>query len=103
MNLLTKKQPNKRTKEAQRRHEAWLLSVGVKGRSTLKGVDHIDLRLGITENAKLSNGIAGNGTKKDANVYTGDYIIGITTTHKSNLQPITSKQQAVDSANMRRN
>jgi hypothetical protein len=75
----------------------------VKGRSTLKGVDHIDLRLGITENAKLSNGIAGNGTKKDANVYTGDYIIGITTTHKSNLQPITSKQQAVDSANMRRN
>jgi hypothetical protein len=103
MNLSTKKQPNKRIKEAQLRHEAWLSSIGVKSRSALRGVDHVDLRLGITENAKLSNGIAGNGTKKDANVYTGDYIIGITTTHKSNLQPITSKQQAIDSANMRRN
>lgn len=94
---------NKRTLEAQARHEAWLLSIGVKGRSTLKGVDHVDLKAGITENAKLTNGVAGNGTKKDANVYTGDYIIGIATMHKSNLQPITSKEQAIDSANMRRN
>ena len=97
-----KNRSNKRTLEAQARHESWLLSMGVKGRSTLKGVDHVDLRAGITENAKLTNGVADNGTKKDANVYTGDYIIGIATMHKSNLQPITSKEQAIDSANMRR-
>lgn len=97
-----KNRSNKRTLEAQARHEAWLLSIGVKSRSTLKGVDHVDLRAGITENAKLTNGVAGNGTKKDANVYTGDYIIGIATMHKSNAVPITSREQAVESATMRR-
>ena len=97
-----KNRSNKRTLEAQARHESWLLSMGVKGRSTLEGVDHVDLRAGITENAKLTNGVAGNGTKKDANVYTGDYIIGIATMHKSNAVPITSREQAVESATMRR-
>ena len=89
--------------EAQARHEAWLASKGIKGRTKLKGVDHVNLREGITENAKLTNGIAGNGAKRDAKVYTGDYIIGIATMHKSNLQPVTSKEQAVDAATMRRN
>jgi hypothetical protein len=88
--------------EAQARHEAWLASVGVKGRTKLKGVEHVNLRDGISENAKLTNGIAGNGAKKAANVYTGDYIMGIATMHKSNAVPITSREQAVDSATMRR-
>ena len=94
---------NKRTLEAQARHEAWLLSIGVKGRSTLKGVDHVDLKAGITENAKLTNGVAGNGTKKDANVYTGDYIIGIATMHKSNAVPVFSDEEAKAISTMRRN
>lgn len=77
--------------------------MGVKGRTKLKGVEHVDLRAGLVENAKLANGIAGNGSKKEANVYTGDYILGIATMHKSNLQPITSKEQAIDASQMRRN
>lgn len=88
--------------EAQARHNAWLASIGVTERKKLKGVDHVNLRDGIVENAKLTNGIAGNGAKKAANVYTGDYIMGIATMHKSNAVPITSKEQAVDSAAMRR-
>jgi hypothetical protein len=97
-----KKKPNKRMLEAQARHEKWLESMGVKGRTKLKGVEHVNLREGLSENAKLTNGVAGNGAKKAANVYTGDYIMGIATMHKSNAVPITSKEQAVDSATMRR-
>ena len=97
-----KKKPNKRMLEAQARHEKWLESMGVKGRTKLKGVEHVNLREGLSENAKLTNGIAGNGAKKAANVYTGDYILGIATMHKSNAVPITSKEQAIDSATMRR-
>ena len=89
--------------EALARHEVWLLSVGVNGRTELKGVEHVNLRQGITSTVPLSNSIAGNGSKKDANVYTGDYIKGIATMHKSNAVPITSREQAIDSANMRRN
>ena len=88
--------------EAQARHEAWLASIGVKGRMKLKGVEHVNLREGLGDMVKLGDNIAGNGTKKDANVYTGDYVKGIATMHKSNAVPITSKQQAIDSANMRR-
>jgi hypothetical protein len=97
-----KKKPNKKMLEAQARHEKWLESMGVKGRTKLKGVEHVNLREGLSENAKLTNGVAGNGAKKAANVYTGDYIMGIATMHKSNAVPITSKEQAVDSATMRR-
>ena len=88
--------------EALIRHEAWLASIGVKTRTKLKGVEHVNLREGLGEKIKLSDNIAGNGTKKDANVYTGDYIKGIATMHKSNAVPITSREQAIDSANMRR-
>lgn len=100
--MKTKKKPNKRMIEAQARHDEWLASRGVGARIKLKGVEHVNLRQGITENAKLTNGIAGNGAKRADNVYTGDYIIGIATTHKSNLMPITSREQAVQVSSMRR-
>ncbi len=103
MGYMKSKKPTKRMLEAQARHEAWLASMGIRGRTKLKGVDHVNLRDGISENAKLTNGIAGNGAKLDTKIYTGDYIIGIATMHKSNLQPVTSKEQAVDAATMRRN
>lgn len=96
------KKVNKRMLEAQARHDAWLASMGIKGRTTLKGVEHVNLREGIIENAKLTNGVAGNGAKKQANVYTGDYIMGIATMHKSNAVPITSGEQAIEVSQMRR-
>ncbi len=34
--------------------------------------------------------------------YTGSYVIGVATLHKSNAVPVTSKQQAVEAGNMRR-
>jgi hypothetical protein len=51
----------------------------------------------------LSNNVAGFAPKKEPTKYTGDYIIGIATTHKSNLVPVTSKKQAVEASQMRRN
>ena len=48
-------------------------------------------------------GVCGMAPRKEGNKYTGDYIIGIATTHKSNLMPITSKKQAVEASTMRRN
>ena len=41
--------------------------------------------------------------KKEWQKYTGDYIIGLATTHKSNIVPISSKKQAEEAAQMRRN
>ena len=42
------------------------------------------------------------GTRKEAPKYTGTLIVGVAIMHKSCLQPIISKQQAIESATMRR-
>jgi hypothetical protein len=43
-------------------------------------------------------------SKKETNVYTGEQVLlGISTLHKSCLQPVFDKQTAIDNANMRRN
>lgn len=46
---------------------------------------------------------SGNETAQRSDVkYTGDLIKGISITHKSNLVPVTSREQAIDIAHMRR-
>jgi len=44
----------------------------------------------------------GVASKKEANTYTGDKIIGIGNLHKSNLVPVFKEQDAKDLASMRR-
>ena len=44
----------------------------------------------------------GSASLKEIPVYTGDQMIGISIIHKSCLQPIFSKQAAIDVATMRR-
>ena len=53
---------------------------------------------------RSTNNIGYNPTmaKKEANVYTGTEIIGISQMHKSNAVPIRSKKAAVEVAKMRR-
>lgn len=41
-------------------------------------------------------------TQSAQKIYTGNSVIGVTVLHKSCLQPVFSKQEAVDAANMRR-
>ena len=44
----------------------------------------------------------GDTAKRPSPVYTGDKCIGVVVQHKSCLQPIFSKEEAEDSAKMRR-
>ena len=102
-----KKKLNTRQQKAQSEHEKWLKKMGIKGTNASKTEkidinnipDYKDNRTGI----KLSNKIAGAGAAKERQQYTGTYIIGIATTHKSNLMPVTSKKQAIEASTMRRN
>lgn len=44
----------------------------------------------------------GNCSKREINVYTGDYMVGIATMHKSNLVPVGRGDNPVDYSTMRR-
>ncbi len=106
-NSKQKKSNSKRLAKAQEEHEAWLKSMGV-GKSQLP-VDKKGRRLGIYDIPDYSTGprmtsdrVAGNGNKREAQKYTGTYIIGAATMHKSNCVPITNKQQAIEVSQMRR-
>lgn len=52
---------------------------------------------------KTSDVIPGACAKKESPQYSGDYIIGIGTMHKSNLVPVGRGSDPKDLANMRRN
>ena len=96
---------------AQKEHEEWLASMGYKGGKSLRGKH--GRRIGIHQLPNLLDGlntmpatsdqVAGNGNKKESQKYTGSLIKGIATTHKSNLIPITNREQAIQASQMRRN
>lgn len=107
-NSKQKKSKSKRLAKAHEEHEAWLRKIGV-GKSQLP-VDAKGRRLGIydipdykTGPRMTSDRVAGNGNKRESQKYTGTYIIGAATMHKSNCIPITNKEQAVEVSQMRRN
>ena len=52
---------------------------------------------------KSKGGISGNGEKVLSKAYTGDYMVGIATMHKSNLVPITRDGNPSEYSTMRRN
>lgn len=93
------KNKSKRMIKAECEHKDFLTRMGVKGNSKDYRHEIPDYNMGPR---MTSDRIAGNGNKKESMKYTGTLIKGIATMHKSNLQPITSKQQAIDSASMRR-
>jgi hypothetical protein len=97
--------------EAERQHQEFLKKMGVDDESLKRKLPHDKKgrRLGINELPDLSTGlrltsdcIARNGISRDKKVYTGTYVIGAATMHKSNCVPVTSKEQAIDISHMRR-
>lgn len=102
MTRVRKKSNSKRLKEARARHETWLLSQGIGKKKNRESVNEIP-DYSTNNSVRLSDSIPGNGSSKKTNKYTGDYVKGIAVSHKSNLMPITSKEQAVDVSAMRRN
>jgi len=57
-------------------------------------------RRDVQEYPSLTKCGGGSGTKKESIKYTGTYIIGIATMHKSNAIPITNQQQATEISRM---
>ena len=94
----TQKQQN-----AQREHEKFLKKMGVTGVESNKGIHDIpDYKENIRSTAKTSDSVPDNGSRKRAQQYTGTFIQGIATMHKSNAIPIINEEQAKDIARMRR-
>ena len=52
---------------------------------------------------KTSDTVVGNTTVRKSNSYTGNFIVGVATMHKSNLVPVNRNQDGSDYATMRRN
>ena len=61
-------------------------------------------RSGDRETQHIPSLVTPGGTcaAKEIPVYTGDKMIGISIIHKSCLQPVFSKEAAIDAASMRR-
>ena len=102
----------KRDKQANLEHDKWLRKMGVhpeqlaEKKAERKNVKTMDVPQPTYRNSNCiptSDRIDGVAPARSRNVYTGDYIKGIVTTHKSNIVPITSKKQAVEASQMRRN
>jgi hypothetical protein len=52
---------------------------------------------------KTSDIVKGSTSLRQSNTYTGDFIVGVATMHKSNLVPVNRNQDGSDYATMRRN
>lgn len=89
--------------EAEARMESFLKKVGYKGNNVSRVNSIPDYRV-HSNTPRTSDIICSNGTKRDTLKYTGDEILGIVTTHKSNLMPIRkdNKEEAKEAAKMRR-
>lgn len=98
-----KKTKSKANAKAQAEHEEWLRKKGVDLKPKKRYTE--PLKIEAKRDTMTSDKIPGNGSKREAKVYTGVEISGIATMHKSNAVPIRrdNKLAAVDVANMRRN
>ena len=93
----TKRKPG--WQKAQADHDAFLKKMGVTGKKSEYRAPMPDYSTGPRQ---TSDAIPGTCPKGNANQYTGDYIIGIGTMHKSNMVPVTRKEDAKAMAKMRR-
>ena len=89
-------------KEAKAQHEAFLKKMGVKSKASDVRSEIPTYRNVGDSSVKTSDAIPGTCPRGKANQYTGDYIIGIGTMHKSNSVPVTRKKDAEAMAKMRR-
>lgn len=86
--------------KAEAEHQAFLDKMGIK--QGIKSDYRYEMPSYKTENKVPTSDYVGNGFKRDGNTYTGTFIKGIATMHKSNMVPITSGKDAKEVARMRR-
>lgn len=96
--------------KAQAEHNAFLKSMGIdpdKKPSKQKGAPLNETPKSPVSNSKAkpiptSDVIPGSGVAKERTEYTGDYIVGIATMHKSNMVPVGRGDDPKAYAQMRR-
>lgn len=94
--------------KAQREHDAYLMKMGAhpsqrKGKKFTNAYKRTASLIREGSGVSCSNYIGPIVDKKSANTYTGDFITGIATMHKSNLVPVNKNAKGSDYATMRRN
>ena len=95
--------------KAEQEHREWLIKMGVDPDAKPKKREFKEYkpdapkhRVTASYPSLTTKAIPSNGTKKESPKYTGDYIIGIATMHKSNLVPVGRGDNPTDYATMRR-
>lgn len=97
--------------KAEQEHREWLIKMGINPDAKPKKKEFVPYepkesvfrRTTPNYPSRSETSIPGNGTKKESPVYTGDYIVGIATMHKSNLVPVGRGDDPKHFATMRRN
>ena len=106
----SKKKRSPGWKKAQAEHNKWLLKQGIDPDAPPRKRESVTYENTITTNSDTSSNrsiptsdvIPANGPRKHQNEYSGDYIIGIATMHKSNLVPVGRGDDPKEYARMRR-
>ena len=107
-NRKKRKQPFKKPgwQKAQAEHDKWLMDRGVHPSQLKKKTKNAGIKApNYKEHSRAlptsdyTGPIVG---KSKQNTYTGTFITGIATMHKSNLVPVTNKKAAEDISKMRR-
>lgn len=111
-NSSSKKKQNKKPgwQEREAEYRKWLMKNGIDPDAPKKKKAFVPYkpapayRRETPQYPSLSSTV-GNGTTpvQKKNVYTGDYIVGIATMHKSNIVPVSREQDGKDYSTMRRN
>ena len=97
--------------KAEAEHRAWLIKMGIDPDAKPKKREFVPYKPESTSYVRETKSypslstspIPDAGTKKESQKYTGDYIVGIATMHKSNLVPVGRGDNPTDYATMRRN
>ena len=105
----TKKRKAKRNpgwEKAQAAHDAWLMKKGLhpsqlKNKEKSSGAS-IPNYATTSSTVPTSDIVTSFHGKRKVNEYSGDYIVGIATMHKSNLVPVGRGQSPEELAKMRR-
>lgn len=102
----TKKQREKDRQVWKAQQERYrLVAITKKGKAYEAVIRMTPLELNkdrLASNLPSKDSGMGVAARKDANVYTGDKVIGIGMMHKSNLVPVFKENDAKDLASMRR-
>ena len=105
----SKKKKSPGWRKAQAEHEAFLRKMGIdpngskkKEKVTFEKAKPIERDTTSYNTIPTSDTIPANGPAKQQQQYTGDYIVGIATMHKSNLVPVGKGDDPKEYARMRR-